>query len=239
VSLRRKTFGAAALAALALAGCRSGEPERGSCADASELAASGRIAGELFGDVDGNRTLDRVALRTNEARPPACRHVLVVEIRDSPVAAVVEPLPWPGTDPRLLLLVEVDGRAGLEPVIALSPPAVYRPGAVFTFWNGELERMRLQGRRPADLFPFADEFPAGVDCVGGPGTIVVTSGSLADAGRDDRHWAVTRSRYRAAGTRFVLVRSEEFRVEVGPEVKQRWPELRGDPFLSCEERIPP
>jgi hypothetical protein len=239
VSPRRKALGAVALGVLVLAGCRSGEDERhvAPCARTAD-GASYRIEGTLLGDVDGDGTPDRVTLRGDDRRPAACRHLLVVEIRSVTIAAAVAPLPWPVTDPRLLLLAEIDGRAGLEPVVALSPAAVYRPGAVFTLRGGELERMRLEGRRPADVFPFYDEFPAGVDCAGEAGAIVVTSGGLADRGRDDRHWALTRARYRAAGTRFALVGSEAHRVEVGPEAKRRWPEVRGDPFLSCEGRVP-
>jgi hypothetical protein len=253
VSLQRTTLGAAALVALLLAGCRSGETEpprpvdrpasrEAACAGAdgrSDLSAAYRIEGQLLGDVDGDRAPDRVTLRADERRPPACRHVLVVEIRAARVVAAVEPLPWPGTDPQLLLLAEIDGRAGVEPVVALSPAAVYQPGAVFTLRDGEVRRMQLEGVRPGHVFPFADEFPAGVDCADEPGTIVVTFGSLAEEGRDDRHWAVRRSRYRAAGTRFARLRTEELRVEVGPEAKRRWPELRGDPFLSCGARTPP
>jgi hypothetical protein len=252
MSLQRKAIGAAALVALVLPGCRSGESEPPVTAPASkeaacagvtdrpaDLAATYRIEGQLLGDVDGDGAPDRVTLRADERRPPACRHLLVVEIRAAPIVAAVEPLPWPGTDPQLLLLAEIDGRGGLEPVVALSPAAVYQPGAVFTLRGGELRRMRLEGVRPGDLLPFADEFPAGVDCTGEPGTIFVTFGTLAEEGRDDRHWAVTRSRYRAAGTRFALLGSEELLVEVGPEAKRRWPELRGDPFLGCEGRVPP
>ena len=96
------------------------------------------------------------------------------------IVAPVAPLSWPGTDPELRLLAEVDGRAGLEPVVALSPEAVYRPGAVFTMREGGLRRMRLIGIEPSipdDLFPFDDEFPAGVDCTAEPGSIVVTFGA--------------------------------------------------------------
>lgn len=31
--------------------------------------------------------------------------------------------------------------------------------------------------------------------------------------------------------------SVRFRVEVGPEAKRRWRELRGDPFVSCPRRV--
>ena len=83
-------------------------------------------------------------MRVDKKRPARCRYVLVVRMRaGTAVSARVKPLPWPGTDPRLLLLAEIDGRAGVEPVVALSPAAVYRPGAVFTVRHGELARMRL------------------------------------------------------------------------------------------------
>jgi hypothetical protein len=173
----------------------------------------------------------------DESRPPRCRHLLVVEIQaGATTTAVVKPLAWPGTNPQLLLLAEIDGRTGLEPVVELSPANVYRPGAVFTLRAGELVRMRLETTCcPDDLFPFYDEFPSGVDCTREPGTIVATFGNLARGG--DRHWDIKRSFYRAAGIRFERYRNERFRVEVGPEATRRWPETRGDPFLSCAGRV--
>jgi hypothetical protein len=206
----------------------------------SDLPASYRIKGkELVGDVDGDGKEDRVSVWADEPRPESCRYLLVVESSGgTTIVAPVAPLSWPGTDPELRLLAEVDGRAGLEPVVALSPEAVYRPGAVFTMREGELRRMRLIGIEPPipdDLFPFDDEFPAGVDCTAEPGSIVVTFGELAEKG--DRHWDIVRSFYRAAGTEFEPVRAEEFRVEVGPGAAERWPELRGDPFISCAPRV--
>lgn len=205
----------------------------------SDLPATYRAKGkELVGDVDGDGNDDRVSLRADEARPARCRSLLVVysAAGDASVARVT-PLPWPGTDPDLLLLAEIDGRSGVEPVIALSPAAVYQPGAVFTMGDGRLTRMRLLGTDADDLFPFYDEFPAGVDCAAEPGTLVVTFGDLADGGKDDRHWEITRTVFRAAGNGFERVRDRELLVEVGPEAGQRWPEVRGDPFRSCGARI--
>jgi hypothetical protein len=206
----------------------------------SDLPASYRIKGkDLMGDVDGDGKEDRVSVRADEARPESCRYLLVVESSGgTTIVAPVAALSWPGTDPELRLLAEVDGRAGLEPVVALSPEAVYRPGAVFTMREGRLRRMRLIGIEPPipdDIFPFDDEFPAGVDCTAEPGSIVVTFGELAE--KDDRHWDIVRSFYRAAGSEFEPVRAEEFRVEVGPGAAERWPELRGDPFVSCAPRV--
>ena len=98
----------------------------------------------LHGDVDGDGRTDRVTLRVDRRRPRACRHVVVVR----KIAAPVKPLPWPGTAPRLLLLAEIDGRAGVEPVVTLSPANVYRPGAVFAARGDELVRLRLGARQP-------------------------------------------------------------------------------------------
>ena len=192
----------------------------------------------MVGDVDGDRRPDRATLRADAAHPARCRDVLVVELAGgSVVVAPVKPLSWPGTNPKLLLLAEIDGRAGLEVVITLSPANVFRPGAVFTLRQGELTRMRVERRYTPELFPFYDEFPAGVDCAGEPGSIVITLGDLADAGKDDSHWDVTRSFYEAADLRFELVRRQAFRVDVGPEASERWPEVRGRPFLSCPNRV--
>jgi hypothetical protein len=223
------------LLALVLLGCQGADKTQAPCA---RDLADYRIKGSgLLGDVDGDGDADRVTLRADERRLPRCRHLLVVEMHaGATAAAVVKPLPWPGTNPQLLLLAEIDRRTGLEPVVELSPANVYRPGAVFTLRDGKLVRMRLETTCcPDDLFPFYDEFPSGVDCLEEPGTIVATFGNLARGG--DRHWAIKRSSYRAAGIRFELYRNQRFRIEVGPEAERRWPEIRGDPFLSCPGRV--
>lgn len=201
----------------------------------SDYRAKGK---RLVGDVDGDGTPDRVTLRADQARPLRCRYFLVAELAGARVVvARVKPLAWPGTDPELLLLAEIEGRAGLEPVVSLSPLAVYRPGGVFTVRQGELARMRVEDLFPPELVPFDDEFPAGVDCAAQPGKIVVTHGGLADEGRDDSHWDISRSFYRADGDHFELVRREEFRIRVGSGDEQRWPELGGRPFLSCPNKV--
>jgi hypothetical protein len=230
------------LLAVVLAGCGGADaptvpadakPAKPAC---DGLAGTYRTKGAaLEGDVDGDGRADRVTLRVDRKRPRACRHLLVVETgRGATVAAAVKPLPWFGTDPRLLLLAEIDGRRGVEPVVDLSPPAVYRPGAVFAIREGRPARLRLAGTRPADLFPLDDEFPAGVDCAGEPGTIVVTTGEVADP---DSRWDIERSVYRAARARFERVSGERFRIAVGPEASRRWPELAGDPFRSCRSLV--
>jgi hypothetical protein len=206
------------------------------CAESGSAAAY-RIKGKpLGGDVDADGTDDRVTLRADARRPARCRHLLVARLSTGrTITARVAPLSWPGTDPHLLLLAEIDGRPGLEPVVEMSPAAVYRPGAIFTLRQGGLVRMRLERAPVAGLFPFYDEFPAGVDCGGQPGTIVVTQSRIA--ARGDRYWEVTRSFYRAAGVRFALVRNVRREVEAGDEARRRWPEVRGDPFLRCPDRV--
>jgi hypothetical protein len=234
----------AIVAAAVLAGCQSsdqGDAPAASrvCDERGRQPAGYRTKGRaLAGDVDGDGRVDRVTLRLDDTLPPRCRNVLVVELRGGDAIVLpVTPLSWPGTDPRLTLLAEIDGQAGLEPVVELSPVAVYRPAAVFTMRAGELLRMRrdVDPKLPDDLFPVHDEFPSGVDCAAKPGTIVVTVGNLGE--HDDSHWDITRSRYRAVGTRFKLVGEKRSRLEVGPEAKHRWPELRGEPFLSCSGRV--
>jgi hypothetical protein len=237
----RVSAAAAVLVAALAAGCGGSGATRTPLLAAAKptcdgLAATYRTKGDaLLGDLDRDGSIDRVTLRVDRTRPRACRHLLVAEIGPGrTVATAVKPLPWFGTNPRLLLLAEIDGRGGLEPVVALSPDAVYRPGAVFAMRKGRLVRLRLDGTRPSDLFPFEDEFPSGVDCAGKPGKIVVTFG---DVGDPDSHWDIKRSVYRAAGIRFERVRTKRFRIEVGPEASRRWPEVRGDPFRSCPDRV--
>jgi hypothetical protein len=228
------------LVAITALGCRHADPGPTAVAAACEgsdspvtYRAKGKV---LVGDVDADGTSDRVTLRVDSKRPARCRHLVVAELAGGATAvARVTPLPWPGTDPRLLLLAEIDGRPGLEPVVAMSPAAVYRPGAVFSLRDGALVRMRLERVPVPELFPFSDESPAGVDCAQQAGTIVLTQGRVAD--ESDARFDITRSFYRAAGTRFSLVRDEHFQVDVGSEARQRWPEIRGDPFLHCPDRV--
>lgn len=202
----------------------------------SDLAAYQVKGKELRGDVDADGTEDRVTLRVAEVTERSCRYLLVVEPPAGDEAtAPVDPLPWPGTDPKLLLLAEIDGRRGVEPVVALSPLAVYRPGLVFTMRDSELAQMRLEEEGVMGLFPFYDEFPSGVDCAGEPGTIVVTLGRLK--GADDSHWHVTRTVYRMAGISFEPVGAERLTMEVGPEAERRWPEIGDDPFRTCAGRV--
>jgi hypothetical protein len=225
--------------AMACLGCRHANSTPAVVAatcERSDLTAYRAAGKPLTGDVDAVGAPDRVTLRVDAKRPARCRYLLVAELAaEATAVARVTPLAWPGTDPRLLLLAEIDGRPGLEPVVAMSPAAVYRPGANFTLRQGGLVRMRLDHAPVAGLFPFYDELPAGVDCAGQPGTIVVTQSRIADRG--DRYWEVTRSFYRAAGVRFALVRNVRLEVEAGDEARRRWPEVRGDPFLRCPDRV--
>lgn len=107
-----------------------------------------------------------------------------------------------------------------------SNAAVYRPGAVFTLRERTLVRRRFEGLAVPAFVPFYNEVPAGVDCAGTPGSIVVTLSQIAERG--DRFWDQVR---------FDLVRKERFLVDVGPEARKRWPEVRGAPFLSCPQRV--
>ena len=196
---------------------------------------------ELHGDVNGDGEPERITLRHGPRRPEACRNVLVVEMAPDEVrTAVLDPLEWPSTDPKLRLLAEIDGRDGLEVVVALSPaPAVYRPGVVLTSVRTELVPMRLGGRGAGPyphLVPFHDEVPSGVDCTGKRGEIVVTRSSFGPDG-DDSVFEVTRTSYRAGGTTFRPV--DEYRAIVdccNEEAARRWPETTDDPFRTCPQR---
>jgi hypothetical protein len=159
---------------------------------------------------------------------------------DKTMTAVVEPLEWPSPDPKLLLLAEIDGRPGFEPVVSLSPGAVFRPGEVYTVLKGTLARMRLAGENTGSyphLFPFFDEFPTGVDCTDSPGEIVVTASEFAPDG-DDSILGITRTIYRSNRATFRPVSQENFMVDCcNDEALQRWPETADDPFRSCSGQV--
>lgn len=214
------------------------ETERTSCDQSdSSLPQSYRASGStLKGDVDGDGDRDEVYLASDQARPERCRNVLVVDsMNGRRAAAAIPPVDWPTTGPELLLLAEIDGAEGVEPVIVLSEVG-FEPGYVFTMSSGSLERMRLGGGRHEDYFPFYDEFPAGTDCATEPGHIVITTSRISKLG--DTHYDVTRSFYRASGSRFELESQDEHTVEVARgEAERLWPEVRGQPFRSCSTLV--
>ena len=197
---------------------------------------------ELDGDVTGDGQPERITLRDSAKRPEACRRMIVVELEGGDtMTALLEPLDWPSPDPKLRLLAEINGRAGLEVVVALSPaPAVSRSGAVFTVVRTELALMRLGGKGAGPdphLLPFYDEFPAGVDCTDPPGQIVVTGSIFAPRG-DDSEFGITRTFYRAEGTAFQPIDEENLFVDCcNEEASRRWPETADDPFRSCPDRV--
>ena len=81
-------------------------------------------------------------------RPRACRHMLVVRTSSGEARRAREAAPVASTAPRLMLVAEIDGRAGVEPVVTLSPANVYRPGAVFAVRSGKLVRLQLRHAQP-------------------------------------------------------------------------------------------
>lgn len=217
-------------------GAGGGCPEPGQ--DAEGLPPSYWPMGEaLEGDLRGDGTTSRAMIVGDEERALRCRYFLRVEDPEGAHAPIEGATSLPHDLPSLLMAVEIDGEPGLEVVVDFGGPGhPHRTGQIFTFEEGSVVAMRteepqVEGGRPI-LFPLGGEFAAGVDCAGEPGSIVVTSGDLAEGGTDDRHYEITRAFYRARGGVFVEVRQETETVEVGAE-RERWPELADDPFRSC------
>lgn len=115
-----KAVALAGFLTVAVLGCQSGETSAITCDGVQDMPsdppATYRIEGQaLVGDVDADRASDRVTLRVDSKRPARCRHLLVAALATGDTAVeTVPPLPWPGTDPRLLLLAEIDGRPGVS-----------------------------------------------------------------------------------------------------------------------------
>jgi TolB protein len=210
--------------------------------ESPDLSDSYRPLGKpLGGDVTGDGRADRVSIVGDEERPPRCRYFVRVEATEeadsyAPIDGFSIRVRYLPDVPALLMAVEIDGEAGVEVVVDFGGPGhPFRSGQIFTFDGGSLvamrtERPQFEGGIPI-FFPLYGEDPAGVDC-GEPGTIVATTGGLADGGKDDSHYDITRTFYRAEGAIFVETGQDKYTVEVGTE-KERWPELADDPFRSC------
>jgi hypothetical protein len=193
----------------------------------------------VTGDVLGDGRDARLQMFEDPAQPLRCRYVLVV---DHPSVAYLVPIrtfEWLPDQPTILMTAEIDGQPGVEIVLDIGGPGhPHRSGQVFTYEprgvpgeQGAVVPMRLKPPQGLPiLFPLGGEFAAGVDCIGEPGTIVVTVGGLAPGG--DTHYAITRTLYVAEQGTFREVSTESFTVPVG-EQDERWPELADDPFRSC------
>ena len=169
-------------------------------------SSAGRLVtrGVLHGDLDADRRPDTVAVVARYGAAPGCRLALRVQLGTG--ISLFHPLaetphstgedlrnqPWP----RLLSLVKLDPRPGLQPVVSVQLGASTVFVNVFAIHGGQLVRLNAQG----------DGFGGGVsgvasavDCWHGAGSGEVVS-SFAES--NIHGWAVSRSLFRLVGNSF-------------------------------------
>jgi len=221
------------------------------CASPGGIASLPAAGPQLRGDVDGDGRPEVVAVRYKPKAPVSCGFLLTARSRsvvssvrlrlsDSKYGTAADGVRY-GDAPALGSLAAIDRRPGAEVLVRLWHGASSHGGSVFTFVDGRLRRMRIDGT-------WNDEFSwwgsiahnGNVDCLGRPGSgrVATRSGGI-DV--DGRHLVESRSVYVVRGTRFHRVRTRT-RTRLSPG--QRWwtdiPDVGfGPPFRRCAVAVAP
>jgi hypothetical protein len=169
-------------------------------------SSAGRLAtrGVIHSDVDADGRPDTVAVVGRYGAAPGCRLALRVQLGTGitlfhPLAETpnatgddLREQPWP----RLVSLVKIDPRPGLQPVVSVQLGASTVFVDVFAIHGGQLVRLTA----PESAFAAgASGVASAVDCWHGAGSGEVVS-SFAQS--NIHGWAVSRSLYRLAGNSF-------------------------------------
>jgi hypothetical protein len=205
----------------------------------------------LRGDVDGDGRQEAIAVRYRPTAPASCGflltargasgvHTLRLRMTAGKYGTAADWVRY-GDAPIVRALAAIDRRAGIEVLVELWRGASSHGGSVFTFLDGRLRRMSIEGRWDDEFTWWGSVTHNGnVDCIGGPGTgrIATRSGGV-DV--DGRHLVESRSAYVVRGTRFQHVRT---RSRSGLRGGQRWwtdvPDVgMGPPFRRCAVAVAP
>ena len=244
----------AALAALALAlwllagGFRAlaerreaGGEASGPCAEARAAALTAKSETTLEGDVDGDGAPDRVFVTSVPDAPAGCSDFVVAHTGSGSIATAFQVGEDHGSPdiPRLLLLAEIDGRAGAEPVVLVARnPVNTRYAAVFTLRDGQLARSGVGGSvgTGRHAFAFKGQGDNVVDCPRRASGLVRTDRSwfLYPAQRRNpaKEMAVLTTLYRLRGTAFRVVSQRKTGL-THAEYRAHRAFRAPDPFSSC------
>ena len=188
----------------------------------------------LFGDVNGDGRIDRVAV----ARIGACQFVLVVRTSRRVLRTPVpEPFCrgkpsefWRSGFPRVIALRPMNSRRGLEPEVLTWSGASNNGLRFFTFFNRRLRPMRIRPEPfPKDEWNvggFADSYSF-TDCIR---RHVV---GRAGASYDLHEWNSFGEMYRVTDNAFVRIGARFRRTRADPLPNQLRPRVRGDQFNHC------
>lgn len=205
------------------------------CPNEKDVAGDESLrAGSLTGDVTGDGDDDDVHVAIDAAGETRCRAFLVVEEGDglATISVDVEGVDLSLGLPVLKELRQIDGTAGAEVVIDLVAGASTIFAGVYTYAEGELVRMTIEGSKTPTEHLFAYGGGVGqlsaVDCAG-EGTVVISSAAAHGA-----RYKVTHRSYQVSEGALVLSDTvkvpEKIAIELLPST---FPEFAGPPFASC------
>jgi hypothetical protein len=205
------------------------------CKNEHSLSSTARFQpGALVGDVDGDGGRDTVRIALDRGAPRGCQAFIVARSENASLVAPISAWdPTAGlTAPHLNSLAQINGAAGDEIVIDAAEGASTQFEDVFTFENGVLVPMTVQGAPFTGSFAYGGSVGHldGVACAP-DGTIVISSAT--PKGFSGRRYAVVRRFFRPDGS---VLRFEPTRTRhrlVSPAALVRLPEFTGGPFAGC------
>ena len=237
--------GAALLGGALEADAASLRAHRAACPRLSEAATlplrSG--GGQLRGDVDGDRQLDRVSIRYAPKSRASCGFLLVVKTR-SHVLAVRVPewykppqdlriRDWSFPEPFLAAVVQLDAHRS-QIVVARSHGASVANVSLYGVVDGKLLLLHFHPRTYQDelgVFGSVGTGDTNARCVRGGPLVLLSRGPTSASGR---RWFVTRSEYRLIrrGLRRVRIRTVRSSMRKVNALAHRWG-IDERPFAGC------
>ncbi len=214
------------------------------CANEAATAADAarRLGTSVQGDVNGDGTIETIALALDPAGAPECSAFVVVDLGTEIAAAPVwEAGPESGLpQPRINGLENIDGRAGDEILIDEAAGASTQFVGAFTFIDGDLKRITARGGiAEGEVAGFENLFPYGgsvghIDAVDCSGDGIVVSTATPSSDQDE----LARGIYEVERRFFTLddgtmEHDETQRSEVAVDELDRYPEFGSAPFGSC------
>jgi hypothetical protein len=207
------------------------------CSNEGELRAdkSARRGG-MRGDVTDNGAADEVFIAVDEGAEIGCRALLFVRSDEGTSAASLD---IEDTDlglglPALAGLRQIDGDGGSDVIVNMAAGASTLFAGVFTFADGGLEQVRIEGSQPPAENLFAHG--GGVAQLSAAGCATDAAVLISTAVAEGRRYRVDRHTYEfhdGVLTRIpALDETERRRLE---RIPRSFPEFAGPPFSNCPD----
>lgn len=216
----------------------------GSCSNEAAVVTdrTGQIGDSAQADVDGDGLIDQVAVVADEDGSRGCRAFVIADLGGGGVAVapVWEVGPEGGLpQPRLNSAVDINSDGRDEAVVDEAAGASTQFVGVFTFVDGDLQRMSAEGRALSSDVGGVELFGYGgsvghldaIDCAARGRVVVTQAVPTSDPNAAAGVYEVTRRFAEVNGATLGLVYVE--RTATRDTSFARFPEFAGSPFAGC------